>query len=153
MPAAERVFWRHGTASVWVGYSDAGELVSDGQDTENLDGYEYRITVASGQFDRRWAQNRVLTWSTSSVPKPGTSWPGASGAGWTTTGSNAGSFPTSVGGHGFNRFGVAHPVCRRGAVRTRLRVLVRRGSAGSIARDSGHGGNAGARDGASARMR
>ena len=64
-----------------------------------------------------------------------------------------GSFPTSVGGHGFNGFGVTHPVCRRGAVRTRLRVLVRRGSAGSIARDSGHGGNAGARDGPSARMR
>ena len=52
MLAAERVFWRNDTATVWVGYGDAGELVFDGQDSEYLDGYEYRVTVAPDQFDR-----------------------------------------------------------------------------------------------------
>ena len=50
MPAAERLFWRNDTATVWVGYSDAGELLFDGRDSEYLDGYEYRITVAPDQF-------------------------------------------------------------------------------------------------------
>ena len=52
MPAAEHVFRRSDSATVWVGYSDTGELVFDGQDGEYLDGYEYRITVAPDQFDR-----------------------------------------------------------------------------------------------------
>ena len=44
MPAAEHVFRRSDSATVWVGYSDTGELVFDGQD---------------GEYS--WVPNRVLT--------------------------------------------------------------------------------------------
>jgi hypothetical protein len=52
VPAAERVFWRTDTATVWVGYADGGELVFTGWDRVHLDGYEYQITVAADQFDK-----------------------------------------------------------------------------------------------------
>lgn len=37
---------------MWVGYNDAGELVFTGFDREYLDGYEYWVAVAPGQFDK-----------------------------------------------------------------------------------------------------
>src|SRR4051794_31129782 len=52
VPAAERVFWRSETCTVWVGYDDTGALVFNGADRHYLDGYEYTITVAPDQFDR-----------------------------------------------------------------------------------------------------
>jgi hypothetical protein len=52
VPAAERVFWRTETCTVWVGYDDTGALVFSGADKQYLDGYEYTITVAPDQFDR-----------------------------------------------------------------------------------------------------
>jgi hypothetical protein len=51
MPAAERVFWRTDSATVWIGTDDDGALRFDGYDREYLDGYEYSITVAPDQFD------------------------------------------------------------------------------------------------------
>jgi hypothetical protein len=51
VPAAERVFWRTETCTVWVGYDQAGALVFSGQDRQHLDGYTYDITVAPEQFD------------------------------------------------------------------------------------------------------
>jgi hypothetical protein len=57
VPVAERVFWRSQTCTVWVGYDEAGALVFSGLDCQHLDGYEYDVTVAPGQFD---ALRRVL---------------------------------------------------------------------------------------------
>jgi len=51
VPDVERVFWRTDTCTVWVGYTDGGELVFIGYDRVYLDGYEYEITVAPDQFD------------------------------------------------------------------------------------------------------
>jgi len=51
VPAAERVFWRTETCTVWVGYDQAGALVFSGQDRRHLDGYTYDVTVAPEQFD------------------------------------------------------------------------------------------------------
>ena len=60
MPPPERVFWRSDTSpqaggapsTVWVSYDDGGALVFNGEDRQYLDGYEYAITVAPGQFDK-----------------------------------------------------------------------------------------------------
>ncbi len=50
MPATERVFWRSDTATVRVGYNEAGELEFFGYDRAHLDGYEYTISVAAHEF-------------------------------------------------------------------------------------------------------
>ena len=50
--ADERLFWRSGPASVWVGYDIDGRLVFNGVDREHLDGYEYTVTVAPDQFEK-----------------------------------------------------------------------------------------------------
>lgn len=52
MPSSERVFWRSDSCTVWVSYDDDGALVFSGEDRQYLDGYEYAITVAPGQFDK-----------------------------------------------------------------------------------------------------
>ena len=52
MPDVERVFWRTDACTVWVGYTEGGELVFIGYDRVYLDGYEYEITVAPDQFDK-----------------------------------------------------------------------------------------------------
>ena len=51
VPATERVLWRTDRSTVWVGYDDGGALVFNGYDRTHLDGYEYTITVAPGQFE------------------------------------------------------------------------------------------------------
>jgi hypothetical protein len=51
VPGSERVFWRTDQCTVWVGYEDDGTLVFNGLDRQYLDGYEYAVTVAPGQFD------------------------------------------------------------------------------------------------------
>ena len=48
MTADERMFWRSETCRVWVGYTDAGELLFSGEDSED---YEYEVSVAPDQFD------------------------------------------------------------------------------------------------------
>ena len=57
MSADQRVFWRSGACTVWVGYDSEGALSFDGYDREHLDGYEYTVTVAPDQFP---ALRRVL---------------------------------------------------------------------------------------------
>jgi hypothetical protein len=52
VPAAERVFWRSESCTVWVSYHDGGGLVFSGEDRQYLDGYEYTITVAPDQFGK-----------------------------------------------------------------------------------------------------
>jgi hypothetical protein len=52
MSADERLFWRSGPASVWVGYDSEGRLVFSGEDRAHLDGYEYTVTVAPDQFTK-----------------------------------------------------------------------------------------------------
>jgi hypothetical protein len=52
VPAAERVFWRSDTYTVWVSQADGGALVFNGEDRQYLDGYEYAITVDPDQFDK-----------------------------------------------------------------------------------------------------
>ncbi len=52
MSADERLFWRSGPASVWVGYDAEGRLVFSGEDRGYLDGYEYTVTVAPDQFEK-----------------------------------------------------------------------------------------------------
>jgi hypothetical protein len=52
VPAAERVFWRSDSCTVWVSNGDVGALVFNGDDRQYLDGYEYSITVAPDQFDK-----------------------------------------------------------------------------------------------------
>jgi hypothetical protein len=52
VPAAERVFWRSDSSTVWVSYGDGGALVVNGEDRHYLDGYEYSVTVAPDQFDK-----------------------------------------------------------------------------------------------------
>jgi hypothetical protein len=51
VPAAQRVFWRSDSCTIWVGY-DGDKLVFNGDDRQFLDGYEYSITVAPDQFDK-----------------------------------------------------------------------------------------------------
>jgi hypothetical protein len=50
MSADQRVFWRSASSTVWVSCDDAVGLVFEGLDRLHLDGYEYSITVAPGQF-------------------------------------------------------------------------------------------------------
>jgi hypothetical protein len=89
VPAAERVFWRSDSCTVWVSYGDAGALVFNGDDRQYLDGYAYYITVAPDQFDKLRARSLPTgrsTWLTWCAPTATRSWPAASGAGSTTTG-------------------------------------------------------------------
>ena len=51
MSADQRVFWRSGACTVWVGLDADGALRFDGYDREHVDGYEYTVTVAPDQFD------------------------------------------------------------------------------------------------------
>jgi hypothetical protein len=87
MSADERVFWRSGTASVWVGYDSEGLLVFSGEDRAHLEAYEYTVTVAPDQFGelRRMLDADPAADVVDLVCKHvDASWRAANARGWTT---------------------------------------------------------------------